>query len=178
MDCFSNNFTSYTGTPSNNIPYLGGIDNKGTVYTCRSLNYSSSSPHNSDISTISETTIATATTTDIGHTDGKESEKERWRYNREARGYWNIMFPNGKRCLNSILWYCNDHSIRFGSITYYCKHNGHDCFASHHEPLVAKRWHVFPSRCFDVWCFNISLKWWLYRLLSWFNYDFHDNEAS
>ena len=53
MDCVSNPFTTDTGTPEKNIPSLGEIYNKGTVSTCWSLNYSSSSPYNSDISMIS-----------------------------------------------------------------------------------------------------------------------------
>ena len=46
-DCFNNTFTTDTGTLEKNIPFLYGIDNKGTVSTCWSLNYSSSSPRNS-----------------------------------------------------------------------------------------------------------------------------------
>ena len=67
-DCFNNNFTTYTGKPEKNIPYLDDIYNEGTVSTCRILNYYSSSPRNSEISTILDITIATDPTTAIGHT--------------------------------------------------------------------------------------------------------------
>ena len=72
VDLFDNTFTIDTDNPENNISSLDYINNKGTVSTCRILNYSSSSPHNSEIITISDITIATDPTTDIGHTDSKE----------------------------------------------------------------------------------------------------------
>ena len=108
MDSFSNTFTTDTWTLAKIIPYLYRIYNKWNVSTCRSLNYSSSSTLNSEISIISEITIATANTTDIGHTVSKEVEKEVGRHNMADRGYCNRISPNGKRCLNSSLWYWND----------------------------------------------------------------------
>ena len=86
-DFFNDPFTTDTGTPEKNIPSLDYIDNKVTVSTCWSLNYSSSSPRNSEISTISDITIATAPTTDIDHTYLKELQLEGGRYNRASRGY-------------------------------------------------------------------------------------------
>ena len=47
MDFFSYIFTVYIETPAKNIPFLDDIGNEVTLYTCRSLNYYSSSPHNS-----------------------------------------------------------------------------------------------------------------------------------
>ena len=47
MDCFSNPFTAYIGTPEKNIPSLDYIDNKGSFSNCWILNCSRSSPHNS-----------------------------------------------------------------------------------------------------------------------------------
>ena len=87
MDWFNNNFTTYTGTTEKNITYLGDIDNEGNVFTYRNLNYYSSSPLNSDISTIPYITIAIALTTIIVHTDSKEVELEGGRYNRADRDY-------------------------------------------------------------------------------------------
>ena len=87
VDCFNNNFTTDTGTPAENIASFDDIDNKGTMSTCRSLDYSSYSPHNSKISTISDITITTAPTTAIGHTASKEVQLEGGEYNRSARGY-------------------------------------------------------------------------------------------
>ena len=69
--CFDNTFRTDTGEPSIKMPSLGDIYNEVIVYTFQRLNYSSSSPHNSDISTISDITFATAPTTDIGHTASK-----------------------------------------------------------------------------------------------------------
>ena len=63
VDCFSNTSTTDTGTPANNMPCFGDIDNKGTVYIYQRLNYSSSSPCNSEIITISDIIIATSTST-------------------------------------------------------------------------------------------------------------------
>ena len=77
VDCFSSTFTTDTGTPENNIPSLDDIDNEGTVCNFWRINYSSSSPLNLDIITISYITIATASTTAIGHTASKEVELER-----------------------------------------------------------------------------------------------------
>ena len=74
VDCFNNTFTTDTGKPEKNIPYLDDIDNEGTVSTCRSLNYSSYSPRNSDISTLLDITIATVPTNTIVHTASKEVE--------------------------------------------------------------------------------------------------------
>ena len=68
------------------MPSLADIDNEGTVSTCQILNYSSSSPQNSEISTISEIPISTATTTTIGHTASREVEKAGGRYNKSVRG--------------------------------------------------------------------------------------------
>ena len=82
---FSNEFTKDTRTLENNITYSDEIDNEGTVSTCRILNYSSSSPRNSDISTISEITIFI--TTAIGHTALKEFEKVGGSYKRVVRDY-------------------------------------------------------------------------------------------
>ena len=45
IDYFNNPFTKDTIKPVKNIPLLYDIDDKGTVSTCHSLNYSSSSPH-------------------------------------------------------------------------------------------------------------------------------------
>ena len=87
VDCFNDTFTKDTGNLTKNVPSLDDIDNKGTVFTFWSLNYSSSSPRNSEISPISEITITTAPTTAIVHTALKEVQLEVWRYNREARGY-------------------------------------------------------------------------------------------
>ena len=67
-DCLNNLFTTDTGTPAKNIYSPDDIDNEGTVSTCRSLNYSSYYPRNSEISTILDIMIATAPTTDIDHT--------------------------------------------------------------------------------------------------------------
>ena len=72
VDCFNNNFTTDTGNLANNIPSLDNIDNEGTVHTCRRLDYSSSSPRNSEISMILDIAIATFKITDIGHTDSKK----------------------------------------------------------------------------------------------------------
>ena len=68
---------------------------------------------NTDISIISEITIANAPTTAIGHTDSKEVESEVGRYNRAARGYRYRRLPNGKICTKRSLWYCHEYSIRF-----------------------------------------------------------------
>ena len=68
------------------------------------LNYSSSSPRNSEIIAISDIKIATAPTTDIGHTDSKEVELKVGRYNRSDRGYLHRRFTNGKICLKKSIW--------------------------------------------------------------------------
>ena len=86
-DCFNNPFKTDTGTPAKNIPSLDEIDNKGTVSTCRSLIYFSSSPYNSEISTITDITVSTAPTADIGHTDLNEVQLEGGRYNGAASCY-------------------------------------------------------------------------------------------
>ena len=67
-DCFNTPFTTDTGTPEKKIPSLDDIDKKGTVSTYLSLNYYSSSPCNSEISTILDIAIATDPTTSIDHT--------------------------------------------------------------------------------------------------------------
>ena len=90
--------------PTNIIPSLDVTDNEGTLYACRRLNYSISSPHNSDISTISDITTAIATTNDEGHASSKEFELEGRRYNRTARGYFHRILPNGRICLEKSLW--------------------------------------------------------------------------
>ena len=87
VDCFNNTFTTYTGMPANNIPSLDDINNKGTVCICQRISYSSSSPRNSEISSISYITIATAPTTYIVHTSSKEVELEGGRYDSVANGY-------------------------------------------------------------------------------------------
>ena len=143
VDWFNNTFTTYTGTPEKNITYLGDIYNEDTVFTCWNLNYYSSSPRNSEISTIPDITIATDWTTVIGHTDSKEVELDGGRYNRAARDYWYRRLPNGNICLKRSLWYCHDCLIRFWRRTYYCKQNGRDCFASHHDSLICLPCHVF-----------------------------------
>ena len=84
---FNNNFTTDTRTTVNNIPSLDEIDNQGTVYTCWRISHYSSSPQNSEISTISDIMIATAPTTDIGYKDVKEIQLEGGRYNGAARSY-------------------------------------------------------------------------------------------
>ena len=60
---------------------------KAMCLTVRESNYSSFSPYNSKIITISKITTATATSTAIGHTYSKEVEKEGERYNMDSRGY-------------------------------------------------------------------------------------------
>ena len=78
------------------------------VYTCRSLNYSISSPRNLEISTISDVMMATALTTDIDHMASKEVQLEGGRYNSVAMGYFYRKLPYGKRCRKRSLGYCND----------------------------------------------------------------------
>ena len=117
--CFNNTLKTDTWTSENNITYLDEIDNEGTVSTFQSLNYSSSSPRNSEIRTISDIKIATDPTTAIGHTASKEVKLEGGRYNRADRGYYNRRLPNGKICLTRSLWYCHDCSVRFRRRNYY-----------------------------------------------------------
>ena len=66
------------------------------TFITKALNCSSSSPLNSEISTILEIKIDTATTTDIGRTASKEIEKERGGYKRSSRGYYNRRLHNGR----------------------------------------------------------------------------------
>ena len=136
VDCFNNNFTTDAETPAKNIPLLDDIDNGGTVYTCRRLNYSSSSPRYSEISTISDITIATAPNTYIGHAYLKGVELDGGRYIRAVSGYFHRRLPNGNICLKRSIWYCNGCSIWLGRRTYYCTQNSRGCFASHHDSLV------------------------------------------
>ena len=72
VDCFSNTFKTDKWMPEKNIPSLDDIDNEGNVSTFHIIKYSSSYPPNSEISTISDITIATDTTTAIGRTASKE----------------------------------------------------------------------------------------------------------
>ena len=139
---FNNNFTTDTGTLENNILSIDDIDNKRTLCTCWSLKYSSSSYLDPKISRISDITIATAPTNYIGHKALKEVQLEVWRYNTSARGYCYMRLTNEKRCLKSCLWYFHDFSIRFQRSTYYCKYNGCDWFASHHDSIFCLLWHV------------------------------------
>ena len=129
MDCFINTFTTDTGAPEKNIPFLDEIDNKATVTTCWILNCYSYSPCSSEISKISEITIATDTTTSIGHTASRKVRREVGRSNRAIRGYYNMRLPNRNICVKRSLWYCNGCLIRFDRRTYYCKNKSHDCFA-------------------------------------------------
>ena len=108
----------------------------GLYVTWHQINHSSSSPRNSETSTILDITIATSPTTSIVHTAPREVQLEGGRYNREARGYCHMRLPNGKRCLNRSISYFHDCSIRFGRRTYYCKKNVRDWFALHHDSLV------------------------------------------
>ena len=87
VDCFNINFTTDTGILAKNITSLDDNDNEGTVSTCRSLNYSSYYPRNSEISTILDITIATSPTTAIDQMASKEVQLEGGRYNRVDRGY-------------------------------------------------------------------------------------------
>ena len=58
--------------------------------------------------------IDTETTSNIGHADATEAEKEVGWYNRAARGHCNMMLPNGKICPKRSLWYFNGCLIWFG----------------------------------------------------------------
>ena len=77
-------------------------------------------------STISENTIATVTTADIGNTALKEVRKAGGRYNRVVRGYCNRRLLNGNICLKRSIWYYNGCSIRFERRAYYCKQKNRD----------------------------------------------------
>ena len=112
MDYFIYIFTTYTGTPANKIPSLVDINIKSTVSNYWSLIYFNS-PHDSDIKTISEITIITATTNSVGHTDLREYENAGGGYTGEEGGYHNRRLPNGNRCLKSSLWYCHGCLIWF-----------------------------------------------------------------
>ena len=72
VDWFNNNFTIDPGATEKNIPSLGEIDKKVIVHAYLRLNYSSSSPRNSEISTVLDIMITTVSTTDIGHPASKE----------------------------------------------------------------------------------------------------------
>ena len=110
----------------NNIPSVDDIDNEVTVSNCWSLKYSSSSPRNSETSTISDSTIATDPSTTIVHMASNEVKLEVWRYNRAYRGCFHRKLPNGKIFLKRIIWYYHDCSLWYRRRTYYYKNNGRD----------------------------------------------------
>ena len=138
LDCFNNPFSTDTGTLENNIPLLDEVDDGETVSTCRALHFSSSGSCSTEVSTISNMTLNSASSSaytlvasTIGsqHTAEKEGAREGGRYNRAVRGYCNGRLPNGKSCLKRTLRFYNG-CTRFNKKTYHCKQVGCGCFAS------------------------------------------------
>ena len=60
LDCFNNSFSTDTGTPSKNIPPLDEVNDVEIVYTCRELHFSSSSSRSTEVSTIYDLTLNSA----------------------------------------------------------------------------------------------------------------------
>ena len=144
LDLFNNPFSTDTGTPAKNIPPLDEVDEAETVSTCRALHFSSSASPTTEVSTISDITLnsasllvyaAVASTIGSQHTAKTEGAREGGRCNRTTRGYCSGRLPNGKRCLKRTLLFCNG-CTRFNKKTYFCQQVGHDCFAMHHNFLV------------------------------------------
>ena len=144
LDCFNIPFSNDTGTTAKHIPPLDEIDEGETVSTRRALHfYSSASPY-TEVSTIFDTTINSASsfaytlvTSTIGsqHTSEKEEAREGGIYNRNNRGYFNGRLTNGKRFLNRTILFCNRHTS-FNRKTYYCQQVGRKCFVTHPDSLV------------------------------------------
>ena len=144
LDFFNNPFSTDTRTPSKNIHPLDYVDEYETVYTCRELHLFSSASPSTDIGTISDITLNSASsfaytlvTSTIGsqYTDEKEEAREGGIYNRITSDYCNLMLRNVNRCPKRTLWFCNSCS-RFNKKTYYYQQVGRDCFVTHHDSLI------------------------------------------
>ena len=131
QDCFNNNFSYYSGTPAKNIPILDEVYDEDTVFTCRSLQFSTSISPSAAVSNISDLTQSSAS-----HFSEKEEANLGGRYNRLTRGYCSRKMPNGKRCLQRSLWFCNECRGFNNKRVYYCRHVHRNCFAMHHDTLV------------------------------------------
>ena len=60
IDCFNNNFSTYTGTPSKNTPIPDKVNDGETVYTFREINSPSSDYCSTEVRTIYDITINSA----------------------------------------------------------------------------------------------------------------------
>ena len=60
LDFFKKYFSTDTGTPSKNIPPLDEVNDVEIVYTCRELHFSSSSSRSTEVSTIYDLTLNSA----------------------------------------------------------------------------------------------------------------------
>ena len=94
-DCFSNTFSTDTGTPENNIPLLDEVDDGEIVSTRRALRFYGSTSHYTEVINIPDITLNTASlsaytlvdsTIGSQHTAEKEGTREGGRYNRTTRG--------------------------------------------------------------------------------------------
>ena len=131
QDCFNNNFSSDSGTPAKNIPLLDEVDDEDTVYTCRSLQFSTSISPSAAVSTISDLTQSSAS-----HFSEKEEAKLGGIYNRLTGVYGSRKFSTRKICLQRSLWFCNGCHGFNNKRVYYCRHVHRNCFAMHHDSLV------------------------------------------
>ena len=52
LDCFNNTFSADTETPEKNIPPIDEVDDGETVYTCRALNFYSSTSISTEVRNI------------------------------------------------------------------------------------------------------------------------------
>ena len=131
QDCFNNKFSSDRGTPAKNIPPLDEVYDEDTVYTCRSLKFSTSIYPSAAVSTIYD-----LTQNSVSHFAEKQKAKIRGGYNRITRGYCSRKLPNGNRCLQISLWFCNGCNGFRNKRVYYCQHVHRNCFEMHHDSLV------------------------------------------
>ena len=117
QDFFKYKFSSDRGTPAKNIPPLDVVDDEDTVSTCRALQFSTCISPSADFSTISNLTQNSAS-----HFSEKEEEaKLGGRYNRLTISYCSQKLPNGNRCLQRSLWFCNGCNGLNNKRVYYCQ---------------------------------------------------------
>ena len=125
------------GTTTKNIPPLDDIDDGDTFSTFRALQFSTYISPSAAVITISDMTLNSASTISIGseHIAKEEEAKQGGRYNRLTIGYCSGKLPNGKICLQRIIWFCKGCN-RFNKKVYYCQKVHHHCFEIHHDSLV------------------------------------------
>ena len=139
--CFSNPFSSDSGTPAKNIPLLDGLNDEEPVATRCHIYFTNDQYHTTQgipPQCFSPASYFSTSTLRSQHTVNKAETREGGDFNRTLGSYCSGRLSNRKICLKITLWFCNGYS-NVNNKVHYFKLLGCDCFETHVVSFLENR---------------------------------------